>query len=57
MDKDIIASSIIIDVFKEEYKADFETLNLQWITKYFKIEEEDSRILKNAKISNREKRL
>ena len=49
MDKDTIASSIIIDVFKEEYKSDFETLNLQWITKYFKIEEEDSRILKNPK--------
>ena len=49
MDKDTIASSIIIDVFKEEYKSDFETLNLQWIKKYFKIEEEDSRILKNPK--------
>ena len=49
MDKDAIASSIIIDVFKEEYKSDFETLNLQWIEEYFKIEEEDSRILKNPK--------
>ena len=49
MDKDTIASSIIIDVFKEEYKSDFETLNLQWIEKYFKVEEEDSRILKNPK--------
>ena len=49
MDKDTIASSIIIDVFKEEYKSDFETLNLQWIEEYFKVEEEDSRILKNPK--------
>jgi len=49
MDKDTFASSITIDVFKDEYKSDFETLNLQWITKYFKIEEEDSRILKNPK--------
>ena len=49
MDKDAIASSIIIDVFKEEYKSDFETLNLQWIEEYFKVEEEDSRILKNPK--------
>ncbi len=47
MDKDTIASSITIDVFKEEYKSDFETLNLQWIKKYFKVEEEDSKILKN----------
>ena len=47
MNKDTIASSIIIDVFKEEYKSDFETLNLQWIEKYFKVEEEDSKILKN----------
>ena len=49
MDKDAFASLITIDVFKDEYKSDFETLNLQWITKYFKIEEEDSRILKNPK--------
>ena len=49
MDKDAFTSSITIDVFKDEYKSDFETLNLQWITKYFKIEEEDSRILKNPK--------
>ena len=49
MDKDAFASSITIDVFKDEYKSDFETLNLQWITKYFKIEEEDTRILKNPK--------
>ena len=47
MDKDTIAGSIIIDIFKKEYKSDFETLNLQWIKKYFKVEEEDSRILKN----------
>ena len=47
MDKDAIASSVTIDVFKEEYKLDFETLNLQWIKKYFKVEEEDSKILKN----------
>ena len=47
MDKDAIASSVTIDVFKEEYKLDFETLNLQWIRKYFKVEEEDSKILKN----------
>ena len=47
MDKDTTAGSIIIDIFKKEYKSDFETLNLQWIKKYFKVEEEDSRILKN----------
>ena len=47
MDKDAIASSVTVDVFKEEYKSDFETLNLQWIKKYFKVEEEDSKILKN----------
>ena len=47
MDKDAIASSVTIDFFKEEYKLDFETLNLQWIKKYFKVEEEDSKILKN----------
>tara|TARA_Y100001970_G_scaffold121071_1_gene150177 strand:- start:66078 stop:66560 length:483 start_codon:yes stop_codon:yes gene_type:complete len=47
MDKDTIASSIIIDVFKEEYKSDFKTLNLEWIKKYFKVEEEDSKILEN----------
>jgi len=47
MDKDAIASSVTIDVFKEEYKSDFETLNLQWIKKYFKVEAEDSKILKN----------
>ena len=49
MDKDAVASSVTIDVFKEEYKLDFETLNLQWIKKYFKVEEEDSKILKNPK--------
>jgi len=49
MDKDSIASSVTIEVFKEEYKSDFETLNLQWIHKYFKVEEEDSKILKNPK--------
>ena len=47
MDKETISSSVTIDVFKEEYKLDFETLNLQWIKKYFEVEEEDSRILKN----------
>ncbi len=47
MDKDAIASLVTIDVFKEEYKLDFETLNLQWIKKYFKVEEEDTKILKN----------
>ena len=47
MNKDAIASSVTVDVFKEEYKSDFETLNLQWIKKYFKVEEEDSKILKN----------
>ena len=47
MDKDTTAGSFIIDIFKKEYKSDFETLNLQWIKKYFKVEEEDSRILKN----------
>ena len=47
MDKDAIASSVTIEVFKEKYKLDFETLNLQWIKKYFKVEEEDSKILKN----------
>ena len=47
MDKDTTAGSIIIDIFKKEYKSDFETLNLQWIKKYFKVEEEDLRILKN----------
>ena len=47
MDKDTIAGSIIIDIFKKEYKSDFETLNLQWIKKYFKVEEEDLKILKN----------
>ena len=47
MDKDAVASSVTIDVFKEEYKLDFETLNLQWIKKYFKAEEADSKILKN----------
>ena len=47
MNKEAIATSVTIDVFKEEYKLDFETLNLQWIKKYFKVEEEDSKILKN----------
>ena len=47
MNKDAIASLVTVDVFKEEYKSDFETLNLQWIKKYFKVEEEDSKILKN----------
>ncbi len=47
MDKDNVDSFIIIEVFKEEYKLDFEALNLQWIKKYFKVEEEDLKILKN----------
>ena len=47
MDKDTTAGSFIIDIFKKEYKSDFETLNLQWIKKYFKVEEEDLKILKN----------
>ena len=41
MGKDAIESSIIIDLFKEEYELDFEALNLQWIKKYFRVEEED----------------
>ena len=49
MDKDAIESSIIIDLFKEEYKLDFEALNLQWIKKYFRVEEEDRKILENPK--------
>ena len=49
MDKDAIESSIIIDLFKEEYKLDFEALNLQWIKKYFREEEEDRKILENPK--------
>ena len=49
MDKDTIESSIIIDLFKEEYKLDFEALNLQWIKKYFRVEEEDRKILENPK--------
>ena len=47
MDKDTVDSYVIIEVFKEEYKLDFEALNLQWIKKYFKVEEEDLKILKN----------
>ena len=49
MDKDAIESSIIIDLFKEEYKLDFKALNLQWIKKYFRVEEEDRKILENPK--------
>jgi len=49
MGKDAIESSIIIDLFKEEYKLDFEALNLQWIKKYFRVEEEDRKILENPK--------
>ena len=49
MDKDAIESSIIIDLFKEEYKSDFKALNLQWIKKYFRVEEEDRKILENPK--------
>ena len=49
MDKDAIESSIIIDLFKEEYKLDFQALNLQWIKKYFRVEEEDRKILENPK--------
>ena len=49
MDKDAIESSIIIDLFKEEYELDFEALNLQWIKKYFRVEEEDRKILENPK--------
>ena len=48
MDKDAIESSIIIDLFKEEYKLDFEALNLQWIKKYFRVEEEDRFALKRS---------
>ena len=47
MDKDTVDNYVIIEVFKEEYKLDFEVLNLQWIKKYFKVEEEDLKILKN----------
>ena len=49
MDKDAIESSIIIDLFEEEYKLDFKALNLQWIKKYFRVEEEDRKILENPK--------
>ena len=49
MDKDAIESSIIIDLFKEEYKLDFKALNLQWIKKYFRVEEEDRKLLENPK--------
>ena len=49
MGKGAIESSIIIDLFKEEYKLDFEALNLQWIKKYFRVEEEDRKILENPK--------
>ena len=49
MDKDAIESSIIIDLFKVEYKLDFKALNLQWIKKYFRVEEEDRKILENPK--------
>ena len=49
MGKDAIESSIIIDLFKEEYELDFEALNLQWIKKYFRVEEEDRKILENPK--------
>ena len=49
MDKDAIESSIIIDLFKDEYKLDFKALNLQWIKKYFRVEEEDRKILENPK--------
>ena len=49
MDKDAIESSIIIDLIKEEYKLDFKALNLQWIKKYFRVEEEDRKILENPK--------
>ena len=44
MGKDAIESSIIIDLFKEEYELDFEALNLQWIKKYFRVEEEDRKL-------------
>jgi len=49
MNKETIACSITIEFFKEEYKEDFQNLNLQWIKKYFKVEEEDSKILGNPK--------
>ena len=49
MDKDAIESSIINDLFKEEYKLVFKPLNLQWIKKYFRVEEEDRKILENPK--------
>ena len=49
MDKAAIESSIIIDLFKEEYKLDFKALNLQWIKKYFRVDEEDRKILDNPK--------
>ena len=49
MGKGAIESSIIIDLFKEEYELDFEALNLQWIKKYFRVEEEDRKILENPK--------
>ncbi len=38
MDKDTVDSYVIIEGFKEEYKLDFEALNLQWIKKYFKVD-------------------
>ena len=41
--------NIRIEKFKYEYADSFKTLNLEWIEEFFKIEEEDLKILSNPK--------
>ena len=42
-----VSMNIRIEKFKDEYADSFKTLNLEWIEEFFKIEEEDLKILSN----------
>jgi len=42
-------NEIKIIPFKEKYSANFRDLNLEWLQKYFYIEEHDKEVLENAK--------